>query len=142
VRITLDRKLGETELASDGDVLSLAIEREGDLIGDCVLWLGSIAHAQGEVGYIVDPAYQGHGYASEAAAALIDLAFREVGLHRVVGRIEPRNAASGRVLENAGMRREALFVENELIKGEWQSEAVYAILRREWAERRRNGALR
>jgi RimJ/RimL family protein N-acetyltransferase len=30
------------------------------------------------------------------------------------------------------MRREALFVENEWVKGEWQSEAVYAILEREW----------
>jgi RimJ/RimL family protein N-acetyltransferase len=36
------------------------------------------------------------------------------------------------VLEKLGMRREALLIENEWVKGEWQSEAVYALLAREW----------
>jgi hypothetical protein len=34
------------------------------------------------------------------------------------------------------MRREAHFVENEFIKGEWTDEVVYAILHREWLARR------
>ena len=55
-----------------------------------------------------------------------------MGLHRVIGRLEPRNVASARVLEKLGLRREAHLVENEWIKGEWQSELVYAILDREW----------
>ena len=50
----------------------------------------------------------------------------------LVGRLEPRNAPSARVLERLGMRREARLVENEWVKGEWQSEDVYAILDREW----------
>jgi RimJ/RimL family protein N-acetyltransferase len=33
------------------------------------------------------------------------------------------------------MRREAHFAENEWVKGEWQSEVVYAILDREWRDR-------
>jgi RimJ/RimL family protein N-acetyltransferase len=36
------------------------------------------------------------------------------------------------VLEKLGMRREAHLVENEWVKGEWQSEVVYAVLDREW----------
>jgi RimJ/RimL family protein N-acetyltransferase len=36
------------------------------------------------------------------------------------------------VLERLGMRREAHLVENEWVKGEWQSELVYAILEHEW----------
>ena len=43
-----------------------------------------------------------------------------------------RNAASARVLERLGMRREAHFVENEWLKGEWTDELVYAMLDREW----------
>ena len=31
------------------------------------------------------------------------------------------------MIEKAGMRREAHLVENELVKGEWQSELVYAV---------------
>lgn len=43
--------------------------------------------------------------------------------------------ASVRVLEKLGVRREALFVENEWVKSEWQSELVYAMLAREWTSR-------
>jgi RimJ/RimL family protein N-acetyltransferase len=44
------------------------------------------------------------------------------------------------VLERLGMRKEAHLVENEHIKGEWQSEVVYALLEREWVSRRGGGA--
>ena len=74
----------------------------------------------------------GSGYATEAARVLVDYGFGEVGLHRIIGRLEARNIASARVLEKLGMRREALLIENEFVKGEWQSELVYAILEREW----------
>ena len=62
------------------------------------------------------------------------IAFEHYDLHRVYGRLEPRNAASARVLEKLGMRREAQLIENEWVKGEWQSEAIYALLAREWRE--------
>jgi RimJ/RimL family protein N-acetyltransferase len=137
VRVALDRKMRETQIAGTGDALSLAIELDGALIGDCVLWMTSMDDLQGELGYILDPEHQGQGYATEAAAALLRIAFEELRLHRVVGRIEPRNTGSGRVLERIGMRREALLIENEFVKGEWQSEAIYAILDREWRGRTR-----
>jgi RimJ/RimL family protein N-acetyltransferase len=63
---------------------------------------------------------------------MIGWAFGTFGLHRVIGRTEARNTASARVLEKLGMRLEAHLVENEWVKGEWQSELVYAILDREW----------
>jgi RimJ/RimL family protein N-acetyltransferase len=121
-------------LNDDGDSVSLAVvlKDSGELVGDCTLFLVSREHRQGEIGYILHPDHHGHGYATEAAAFLLELAFEDFDLHRVVGRLEPRNAASAGVLERIGMRREAHLVENELVKGEWQSELVYAILRREW----------
>jgi len=66
---------------------------------------------------------------------LLRIAFDDLGLHRVFGSVEARNAASARVLGKLGMRREAHFVENEFVKGEWQSELVYAILANEWRAR-------
>jgi RimJ/RimL family protein N-acetyltransferase len=48
------------------------------------------------------------------------------------GRLDARNTASARTLERLGMRREARFVENEYVKGEWVDEAVYALLAEEW----------
>jgi RimJ/RimL family protein N-acetyltransferase len=94
----------------------------------------SVAHRQGELGFVVHPSHQGKGYATEASRPLLDFAFGPLGLHRVIGRLELRNVGSARVLEKLDMRREAHLVENEWVKGEWQSELVYAILAREWGD--------
>jgi RimJ/RimL family protein N-acetyltransferase len=112
----------------------LAVEHGGEVIGNVNVVVDP-DNRQGEIGFVFHPDHQGHGYATEAARALIDHAFEHYGLHRVYGRLEPRNLASARVLEKLGMRREAHLIENEWIKGEWQSEAIYALLAREWAER-------
>ena len=62
------------------------------------------------------------------------MGFDELGLHRIEGRIDARNTPSARVLERLGMRREAHFVQNEFIKGEWTDEVVYAVLAAEWRD--------
>ena len=112
-----------------------AVLREtGELVGDLSLLWASEVHKQGELGFMVHPRHQGRGYATEAARPLLRFAFEELGLHRVVGTLEARNSASARVLEKLGMRREGHLVENEWVKGEWQSELVYAILDREWRD--------
>ena len=136
VREALETKIRATAIVSEGDFLALAVELKetGAVIGDFTLELFSREHGGGELGYIIHPDHHGRGYATEGGRAMLSIAFDELGLHRVIGRLEPRNAASARVLEKLGMRREAHFVENEYLKGEWQSEAVYAILDREWRE--------
>jgi len=90
---------------------------------------------QGELGWVVHPNHASRGYATEAALAMLRLGFDHYGLHRISARLDARNAASARVCEKLGMRREALLRENEWIKGEWTDEAVYALLRSEWDAR-------
>jgi len=68
----------------------------------------------------------------EAARAVLDTAFREVGLHRVWATCDPRNRASYRVMEKLGVRREAHFRQDVMEKGEWRDSYLYAILREEW----------
>ncbi|MBM0258068.1 GNAT family N-acetyltransferase [Micromonospora sp. 4G55] len=121
-------------LRAEGDVLNLALvlRETGAVIGDVLLIWTSVAHRQGEIGYVLHPDHAGHGYATEAAREMLRLGFDELGLHRIVGRLDARNTASARVLERLGMRREAHLRENELVKGEWTDEAVYALLAREW----------
>ncbi|HEY7046879.1 MAG TPA: GNAT family N-acetyltransferase [Jatrophihabitantaceae bacterium] len=125
-----------SELTDEGQVLTLAaIEREtGAFVGDLVLMWHSREHRCGEIGYVLDPEHAGKGYATEAGAALLRLGFDELGLHRITGRLDARNTASARVLEKLGLRREAHFVENEFIKGEWTDELVYATLATEWRD--------
>jgi RimJ/RimL family protein N-acetyltransferase len=137
VREALDRKITATAIRAEGDFLALAAESAstGELVGDVVLQLINEEHRTGEIGFMVHPDHHGHGYATEAAEPLLRIALADLRLHRVIGRVEARNTASARVLEKLGMRREAHLVENEYVKGEWQSELVYAILDREWRAR-------
>ena len=57
-----------------------------------------------EIGWWVDPESWGRGLATEAALALRDEAFGEVGAERLAARYQPANAASGRVMVKLGMR--------------------------------------
>jgi RimJ/RimL family protein N-acetyltransferase len=130
----LSKRMGMHAVTAEGEALRLAAvaKSTNELIGDCSFaWLPG-GHHQGEIGFVFHPAHQGRGYATEAARVLLRIAFDELKLHRVIGRTEARNTASTRVLEKLGMRREAHLIENEWVKGEWQSELVYAILDREW----------
>ncbi len=123
-----------TRLDVEGDVLDLAVQRQdtGRVIGDVSLRLASLEHRQGEIGFVFHPDHQGQGYAREAATAMLDLAFGSAGLHRVYGRTDARNTASAGLMRRLGMRQEAHFVHNEMFKGEWSDELVYAVLAQEW----------
>jgi RimJ/RimL family protein N-acetyltransferase len=130
--LTLGVELAGPESAGLG-VTALGDESaEGLVIGDVVLMFHSAEHRGGEIGYVFAPRFHGHGYATEAVAAMIDLAFAGLGLHRVVARIDARNVASARLAERLGLRREAHFVRNEMFKGEWTDELVYAVLADDW----------
>jgi RimJ/RimL family protein N-acetyltransferase len=142
-RADLEDRMGQSALLEPGDRLSLSVVwREVErVVGYVTLrWLSKDDGA-GEVGYVFHPDYGGRGLATEATSAMLRLAFKDpvdggLGLHRVIGRLDGRNVASARVLERLGMRREAHFVENEFVKGEWTDEVVYAMLHSEWLARR------
>lgn len=57
-----------------------------------------------EIGWWLAPEHWGRGLATEAAGAVVDFAFRETGLHRVLAIARPENRASTRIMEKLGMR--------------------------------------
>jgi RimJ/RimL family protein N-acetyltransferase len=138
VREVLDQKLGETTLDEVGQRLSLAVVRPDldRVIGEVHLQWLSREHRQGEIGFVFHPDHHGKGFATEAAAIVLRLGFADLGLHRIIGRLDARNLGSARVLEKLGMRREAHFVHDEFFKGEWADQLIYAILDEEWTARR------
>jgi RimJ/RimL family protein N-acetyltransferase len=121
---------GGTDWDKDGDRLNTAITRRESpgVIGDVSLTLTSAHARQAEIGWILHPDHEGHGYASEAAAALAALAFDRLGVHRVFARLDVENTGSARLCERLGMRREAHLVENDLDGDRWGSEYIYAAL--------------
>jgi RimJ/RimL family protein N-acetyltransferase len=121
-------------LTEEGQALTLGavLTGTGQLVGDVVLFWQSQQHRGGEIGYVFNPDFAGHGYATEAASAMLCLGFDGLRLHRIVARLDERNEASARVARRLGMRQEARLVHNEFFKGEWSTELQFALLADEW----------
>ena len=68
-------------------------------------------------GYWIDAEHQGRGLMTEAVRAATGFAFSAAGLHRVQAAVMPRNAASQRVLDKAGYRREGIAARYLCIAG-------------------------
>src|SRR4051794_8032141 len=70
-------------LRADGDYWQLAIERRdapGRVIGDVYFTISSVANSTGEIGWSMHPDFGGRGYMTEAARAVLDIAFGTLGL--------------------------------------------------------------
>lgn len=133
VQEVLARDSAGTRLAEAGDFVQPAIrDAEGRLIGTIYFKITSTEDATAEIGWLLAPSAQGHGYAREAAALMLDLAFGELGLHRVYAELDPRNAASVALCLRLWMRHEAHFREHMWFKGAWADTGIYAVLASEW----------
>jgi RimJ/RimL family protein N-acetyltransferase len=137
----VQNRWARTTISDAGESIILGIEltETEQVIGDLMLFFTSAEHRTGELGWVIDPRYSGRGYATEAAHALMHLAFDDLGLHRVVARIDARNDASLRLGDRLGMRREAHLVANEWFKGDWSDEIDMALLETEWASQHADG---
>lgn len=131
----LQQRTAMDALRQEGDILVLAVDLDGTVIGDVNLSWHSVENQMGEFGFVFHPDHHGRGYAGEAAVEMLRLGFEDLHLHRIIGRADGRNTASARLMEKLGLRREAHFVQNEMVKGEWNDEIVYAMLATEWADR-------
>ena len=127
-------RVGQVAWSEECEKIFLAVERREDnaMIGEVLLILRDAASAQAELGYTFHPDFHGRGYATEASARLLALAFDDAAMHRVYARCHAHNVASRRVMERLGMRQEAHFREHRLVKGAWDSELLLAILEDEW----------
>lgn len=137
VREMLDRRKRMTAIEDEGQGIDLvgALRDGGTMVGHFSLQWLSREHQVGEIGFVMHPDHHGKGYGTEGARVLLRLGFEGLGLHRIIGRCDGRNAASARLMARLGMRQEAWFRENEWVKGEWTDELVYAMLADEWRAR-------
>ncbi|MBJ7356037.1 GNAT family N-acetyltransferase [Nocardioides sp.] len=116
---------------------SVAVLLDGVVIGTVSFELtdgmgqpGMPTRTEAGLGYTFDPAYGGHGYATEAVRAVLARAFDELGVHRVTAGCFADNIASVRVLEKVGMRREQHGVEDSWhAELGWVDGLTFAMLR-------------
>jgi len=133
VALWVPKYAAATTLAVDGDWIEPAIELDGRVIGHMYFTISSVENLGGEIGWTLHPDFFGRGYATEAARAILGLAFGELGLHRVHAELDPRNDASIALCLRLGMREEAHFVKDMLVKGNWDDTGIYGLLAEEWA---------
>jgi len=125
---------------------TVIVEVDGVIVGDFMLRIED-AWAQAEVadrargrqaelGWVLDPAHTGRGYATEAVRELLRVCFEDLGIHRVVAVCFADNTESWRLMERVGMRRETHAVGDSLHRsGEWLDGFAYALLADEWTLR-------
>jgi aminoglycoside 6'-N-acetyltransferase len=119
---------------TDDQWVQMAVERGDVVIGDVAVGVHDSGR-QATIGYTIATDAQGHGYATEAVAAVLDALFTEAGIHRVVASIDPHNPASRRVLEKLGFRYEGRSPSSVFVRGEWTDDDRFALLASEHAER-------
>lgn len=108
--------------------LALIIECDTEVIGDVTLWQTGGTRATAEIGWVLDPAHSGRGYASEAVAAVLAVAFDHYRLHRVSAQMDARNTASARLARRVGMIAEAHLRQDWWSKGEWTDTLIFGML--------------
>lgn len=122
--------------ANDPSFHGVCLRENGKLIGNLYLHQGG--YDTWELGYVFNRSYQGRGFATESAKALIGHAFCSLGARRVIAMCNPLNTASWKLLERLHMRREGHLIQNVYFKttetGEpvWTDTFLYAILKPEW----------
>jgi len=122
------------QMSQEASGVRLAIERAADqaFIGWCSLTRWNPAFASASMGYCLDDAAWGRGYATEAGRALLAWAFDTLELNRVQAETDTRNAASARVLEKLGFLREGTLREDCIVDGEVSDSWVYGLLKAQW----------
>jgi [ribosomal protein S5]-alanine N-acetyltransferase len=122
------------QMQQEGTGARLAVERVSDeaFIGWCSLNRWNPDFRSASLGYCYVEAAWGHGYATEAARAVLRWAFDTLDLNRVQAEADTRNVASARVLEKLGFVREGTLREDCIVNGEVSNSWVFGLIRREW----------
>lgn len=124
---------------ADRSLFQWGIERRADgaVIGTVTLFSLSAQNRRAELGYMLGRAHWGQGLAREAVDAVIDHAFAPdgLGLARLEADIDPRNAASAKLLERLGFRLEGTLRDRWIVNGEVSDSGLYGLLARERAAR-------
>lgn len=98
------------------------------VIGDVGLWYTDREHRIAEIGWAFDSEFGGHGYATEAARTLLDLAFDHYGVHRVEAQLDSRNTTSAKLATRLGMQQEAHKRQDWWNKGQYTDTLIFGLL--------------
>lgn len=127
MRVSIKRLLQQYR---EGASVPLVMEYDGEVVGQLNIWgimHGSLGSAT--IGYWVSERVAGRGVTPTAVALATDLAFTDLGLHRIEICMRPENHASVRVAQKLGFRYEGLRRRYIHIDGDWRDHLAFALVR-------------
>jgi len=116
--------------------IGMELKETGKLIGTLGLYAIDAENRRATLGFDLLPEHWGNGYMAEACAALLDHAFKQMGMNRIQASAEPDNIRSIRVMERLGFTREGVMRQLDYYKGAFHDDVVFSILRDEWDVKR------
>ena len=108
------------------DRCEFAILRNGEHIGGITLYFLD-DRTEGELGWILNKAYWGYGYVTEAARAMLDYARENWGIRRMIACCDSENIPSRRVMEKLGMAHALTGTRKNRSMEEERTELIYEI---------------
>lgn len=117
--------------ADEAYVFAITDSAAADFVG-CMGIHPEATHNSATVGYWIGKPYWGRGFATAALRLLIRFGFERLQLNRIEAGHLKHNAASGRVMQKAGMRCEGTRRGSQLHRGEYKDAVWYAIIREDY----------
>jgi [ribosomal protein S5]-alanine N-acetyltransferase len=112
--------------SKDDAFWAVCMKENKKLIGNIYFQqLEPIAFMTWEIGYVFNPAYHGKGYATEASRKIIQFGFEKAGAHRIIGKCNPENTSSWKLMERLLMRREAHFRKPAFFRKSYEGKPIW-----------------
>lgn len=115
-----------------GLVVFAVIEKESERLIGIINIKQTLAYKRGELGYWVGRPFWGKGYGTEAARAVVEYGFNELGLNKVFAGAFADNPGSWRIMEKVGMKHEGTWRQHAMRDGRFVDLAYYGVLREEF----------
>jgi ribosomal-protein-alanine N-acetyltransferase len=122
------KKVDLLQQKNESILWAITLKDSDTLIGTIGYWQILLEHYRAEIGYMLNPAYQGKGIMSEALNTVIQYGFNKIKLHSIEANANPANQASIKLLEKTGFVREGYFKENYYFNGNSLDSAIYSLI--------------
>ncbi|MGN8071943.1 GNAT family N-acetyltransferase [Mucilaginibacter sp. SG564] len=126
--INLIKVINELLSGNNGITWCITLKGDHECIGSIGFWRIEKENYRAEIGYLLNPAYQGMGIMQEAIETIINYGFGPMRLHSIQANVSPGNLASIKLLQKNSFVKEGHFKENHFFNGVFEDTIVYTLL--------------
>lgn len=123
------------KLPEEGGIKFIVYNKEGEKMGAVSIWCNWEKTKEWEIGYKFLKEYWGKGYASETTERVVEFAFNEMSIHKLIALINYENKKSVAVAQRLKMVQEGHMREARLVEGKWNDELLFTLLKTDLAQK-------